>query len=79
MVEILVYIIPRIYIYSFKINSKIVSHLRLGLPRDLFSVGVPAKILKALLPFSFWLHSLPISIFILTILGERYKLWSSPL
>ena len=28
------------------------SHVRLGLPKGLFPVGVPAKILKALLPFS---------------------------
>ena len=28
------------------------SHLRLGLPKGLFPVGLPVKILKALLPFS---------------------------
>jgi hypothetical protein len=28
------------------------SHLRLGLPKDLFPVGLPVKILRALLPFS---------------------------
>ena len=38
------------------------SHLRIGLPKGLFPVGLPVKILKALLPSSFWLHDLPISI-----------------
>ena len=28
------------------------SHLRLGLPKGLFPVGLPVKILKALLPYS---------------------------
>ena len=28
------------------------SHLRLGLPKDLFPVGLPVKILKAILPSS---------------------------
>ena len=34
----------------FKIHSNIVSHLRLVLPKGLFPVGLPVKILKALLP-----------------------------
>ena len=37
---------PRIDTYFFKINS----HLHLGLPRNLLLVGIPYKILKALLP-----------------------------
>ena len=31
------------------------SHLRLGLPKDLFPVGLPAEILKTLLPSSIYL------------------------
>ena len=38
--------------YFFKIHSNIVSHLRLSLPKDLFPVGVPIKILNALLSSS---------------------------
>ena len=45
------------------------------LSRDVFPVGLPVNILKALLPSSIRLLVLPISILItLTILGERYKL-----
>jgi hypothetical protein len=40
------------------------SHLRLGFPKGLFPVGLPVKILKALLPYSIVLHALPILIFI---------------
>ena len=39
------------------------SHLRLGLYKCLFPVGLPIKMLKALLPSSIWLHELPILIF----------------
>ena len=39
------------YSYFFKIYSNIVL-LRLGLPKGVFPVGVPVKILKALLPSS---------------------------
>ena len=42
--------IPRIDTYFFKINSNIIKHPRLGLPKGIFLVGVPVKILKALLP-----------------------------
>ena len=44
-------VISRIDTYSFKIHF-MASHLRLGLPKGLFSVGVPVNILKALLPSS---------------------------
>ena len=54
------------------------SHLRLGLPKGLFPVGLPVKILKALLPSSI-LATCPAhlnlrDLITLTILGERYKL-----
>ena len=38
--------------YFFKIHSNIVHTSTLGLPKGLFPVGVPVKILKALLSFS---------------------------
>ena len=41
--------IPRIDTYLFKVHTNIV---RLGLPKGLFPVGLPVKILKALLPSS---------------------------
>ena len=53
-------------------------HLRLGLPKGLFPVGLPVKILKALLPSSilttFPAHLNLLDLITLTILGERYKL-----
>jgi hypothetical protein len=54
------------------------SHLRLGLPKDLFPVGLPVKILKAILPSSILAtcpayHNL-LDLITLTILGEQYKL-----
>ena len=57
-------------------NSSILilsSHLHLGLPKGLFPVGLPVKILKALLPSSILAFSLP-DLITLTILGEWYKL-----
>ena len=57
------------------------SYLRLGLPKFLFLVGLPVKILKALLPSSI-LARCPthlLDLITLTILGERYKQWSSSL
>ena len=35
------------------------SHLRLGLPKNLFPVGVPVKILKAFVLLPFLVHDLP--------------------
>ena len=53
------------------------SHLRLGLPKGLFPVGLPVKILKALLLSSI-LATCPANFILLDlitiILGERYKL-----
>ena len=54
------------------------SYLRLGFPKGLFPVGLPVKILKALLPSSilatYPAHLNLIDLITLTILGERYKL-----
>jgi hypothetical protein len=68
-------LIPRIDTYFFMIHSNIVSHLCLGLPKGLFPVSVPAKILKALLPSSIltkWpAHLNLLDLITLTILGEQ--------
>ena len=59
------------------------SQLRLGLPKGIFPVTVPVTIFKELLPSSIlatWLPHLNLLYLItLTILGERYKLWSCSL
>ena len=55
------------------------SHLLLGLPKDLFPVGVPVMILKALLPsyLATWpSHLNVLDLITLTKLGARYRLWS---
>ena len=68
------------YLRSILILS---SHLRLGLPKGLFPVGLPVKILKAVLPSSILVtwptHLSLLNLITLTILGVRYKPWSSSL
>ena len=44
--------IPRTDTYFLRYILILSSHLRLGLPKGLFPVGLLVKILKALLPFS---------------------------
>ena len=55
------------------------SHLCLSLPKGIFPVGLPVKILKALLPSSILatcpVHLNLLDFITLTILGERYKLY----
>ena len=55
------------------------SHLRLGLPRRIFPVGLPLKIWKALLPSSILAtcpaHSKLLHLIVHTLLGEWYKLF----
>ena len=57
------------------------SYWYLGFPKSLFPVGLPVKMLKALLPSSIlatWpAHFNLLDLITLNILGERYKLWSS--
>ena len=48
-----------IYLISILMFS---SHLCPSLPEGLSPIGLPVKILKVLLPSSFWLHELPISV-----------------
>ena len=66
---------------SLRSNLILSSHLCLGLANDLFPVGLSAEILKALLPsynLTTWRAHLNIlDLITLTLLGERYKLWSS--
>ena len=70
--------IPRIDSYFFKVILILSSHLRLDLPKGLFRVGLPVKILKDLLPSSILAtcpaHLNLLDLITLTILGERYKL-----
>ena len=67
--------IPHIDTYLFKIHSNIVLP---STPKGLFPVGLPVKILKALLPSSILAtcpaHLNLLDLITLTILGERYKL-----
>ena len=64
--------------HFFKIHSKLSSHLHLDIPKDLFPLGLPVKILKALLRSSILVtwpaHLNPLDLIIPTILGKRYKL-----
>ena len=57
------------------------SHLLLGLPEGLFPVDLPVNILKTQLPSSILAicpaHFNLLDLITLTILGKRYKLWSS--
>ena len=59
------------------------SHECISLPRDLFSVDLPVKMLKTLLTSPILatcsVHLNPMHLITLIILGEMYKLWSSPL
>ena len=75
--------ITRIDTYFFKVHSNIVLHLYLGLPIGHFPADLYVKILKAFLPSSIlatWsAHLNLLDLITLTILGERYKLWSYPL
>jgi hypothetical protein len=67
--------IPRTYLKSILIFS---SHMYLDLPEVLFPVGLPVKILKALLPSSILAtcsaHLNVPDLFTLTIIHEWYKL-----
>ena len=73
------------YWYLFLYRSILIlsSHLRLGLPKGRFPARLPVKILKELLPSSIqatWpAHFNLLDLITLTILGKRYKLWSSSL
>ena len=68
----------RIDTYLFKVHSNIVFPSTLGLPKGLFPVGLPVKILKDLLPSPILAtcpaHLNLLDLITLTILGERYKL-----
>ena len=75
--------IPRIDTISARFILILSSHLHLGLPKGLFPVDLPVKILKALLPSSIlatcsaYLILLDlISLTLLTLLDERYKLFT---
>ena len=61
--------------YLFKVHSNIYLHLRRGLPKGLFPVGLPVKILKALLPSSILAtcpaHPNLLDLITLTTLGEE--------
>ena len=69
--------ISRIDTYFFKFPSNIVVHLRFSLPKGLFPLDLPVKILKALVPYSImvkWLaHFNLLNLITLTILDERYN------
>ena len=66
--------IPGIDTYFSKIHSNIVHPSTPRLPKGSFPVGLPVKILKALLPSSILAHLNLLDLITLTILGELYKL-----
>ena len=68
-------IIP-IFLRSILIVS---SHLRLGLHKGLFPVGLPIRILKESYLLPWRAHVNFLDLITLTILVERYKLWRSSL
>ena len=63
---------------SPRTDTNLSAHLRLGLAKGLFLVGLSVKILKAFLPSSILAtlsaHHNLLHLITLTILGERYKL-----
>ena len=67
--------------YFFKIHSNIVPLWTLDLLKGFVPLGVPVKILKGLLSYSFlatWpAHLNLLDLINLSILGDRYKFWSS--
>ena len=69
--------IPRIDTYLFKVHSNIVLPSTPRPPKGLFPIGLPFKLLKALLPSSIMAtcsaHLNLLDLITLTILGERLK------
>ena len=69
---------PALIHISSKYILVLASHLRQGLPKGLFNVGLSVKILKAFLTSAILAtcsaHLNLLDLITLTILGERYKL-----
>ena len=68
--------IPRIDTSFFKVHSNIFSS-RLGLTKGLFPVVLRVKIIPSSILVLWHAHLNVLDLITLTILGERYKLWSS--